>query len=228
MGRTWLGVVLVWLGLTGSAYAQGAPPAATDEVARNLFEAGRAAYDGGNYEDALSFFEQAYARAPRPQLLYNIGQAADRLRNDPKALASFKAYIAALPNAPNRVEVENRIRALERNLQAPSVATPPTATTATPAPAAPVAPTPSPAAEPMAPTPQQTAAAAPSPDPLQTPVPRASDNGGVTSKWWFWTAIGAVVVGGVVTAIALSSGDTTQGPLVGNSGVTATTLRGAP
>lgn len=31
------------------------------------------------------------------------------------------------------------------------------------------------------------------------------EQGSVTSKWWFWSTIGAVVAGGVVTAIALSS-----------------------
>src|SRR6185369_956145 len=31
-------------------------------------------------------------------------------------------------------------------------------------------------------------------------------SGPVYSKWWFWTIVGAVVVGGVVTAVALTSG----------------------
>ena len=26
------------------------------------------------------------------------------------------------------------------------------------------------------------------------------------TRWWFWTIVGVVVVGGVVTAVALSSG----------------------
>jgi hypothetical protein len=46
-------------------------------------------------------------------LLYNIGLAADRVRQNERALEAFRAYLAALPDADNRVEVENRVRALE-------------------------------------------------------------------------------------------------------------------
>lgn len=72
---------------------------ADDEVARGLFQAGKAAYQGGKYEDALSFLEQAHARSGRPELLFNIGQAADRLRQDEKALEVFRAYLTQVPSA---------------------------------------------------------------------------------------------------------------------------------
>lgn len=174
---------------SGRVHAQ----ASSDEVARNLFHAGKAAYDEGNYQDALQFFEQAYARSQRSALLYNIGQAADRLRLDDKAIESFRAYLAATPDAPNRVEVENRIRALEHSRAASASA-----------------------AAAVAPTPEQTARAAEPPAPVASaPLTDNADaeGGGVTSKWWFWTAIGAVVVGGVVTAVALSAGGDDANPM---------------
>src|SRR3954452_7742943 len=59
-----------------------------DDHARKFFEAGRAAYDVGNYTEALNHFQQAYELSERPQLLYNIGQCADRLRLDETALAA--------------------------------------------------------------------------------------------------------------------------------------------
>ena len=39
------------------------------------------------------------------------------------------------------------------------------------------------------------------------PAPQQpASSGPVYTKWWFWTLIGVVVVGGVVTAVALGSG----------------------
>jgi hypothetical protein len=66
-----------------------------------------------------------------------------------------------------------------------------------------------------APVPHLTSA----PEPTRGPVvdPRPLDPGekpvGLTHKWWFWTIVGAAVVGGVVAAVALSrSGGTTGCP----------------
>lgn len=200
---SWLVLVVLCLAQMGRAPLASAQEQATasadDEVARNLFQAGKAAYESGDYEGALEFFEKAHARSHRPQLLYNIGQAADRQRNDLKALAAFRAYLAAVPDAENRAEVENRIRALER--------------------------THNPYA---APTPSETAHASVQTDVSTAPVEAtASDDTPLTGQWWFWTAIGGGAVVAVIAVIALSSGDTTQGPLDSNTGVSAMTLTGA-
>ena len=93
-------------------------PPANEEVARNLFQAGKSAYQAGNYRDALTFFEQAYERSGRAALLYNVGQAADRLRQDDKAIESFTKYLEQTPDAPNRAEVEQRLQALREARQA--------------------------------------------------------------------------------------------------------------
>jgi len=39
-------------------------------------------------------------------------------------------------------------------------------------------------------------------------APKSAGQAPVYKRWWFWTAIGAVVAGGVVTAVVLSSGTT--------------------
>jgi tetratricopeptide (TPR) repeat protein len=179
-----------------AASAADAPaPSADDEVARGLFQAGKAAYEAGKYEDALSFFEQAHARSGRPQLLFNIGQAADRLRRDEKALEAFRAYLAQVPDAANRIEVEARVRQLELWVDQRSKDT---------APIAPIV---------TAPTPAETAEQAPattSEDPAFTESDRPESEP-VTSKWWFWTGIGAVVVGGTAVALAVAlGGDETE------------------
>ena len=126
MGRSSTRLCAAWclgvLALSGAgrAYAQtGAEPAPLaadaaapalqadqDREARFLFEAGRTAYDAGRYREALGHFQHAYDLSQRPQLLYNVGQAADR------------------PAVEARIKVLREVRAEK---QAATAATAPTA-----------------------------------------------------------------------------------------------------
>ncbi|MDH5670907.1 MAG: hypothetical protein OEZ06_02100 [Myxococcales bacterium] len=96
-------------------------PSERDRKARERFEQGRSAYEEGRYRDAWEHFREAYLLSGRPQLLYNVGQSADRLRLDAQALDAFRLYLKHLPDAENRREVENRIRALEARQQGDAV-----------------------------------------------------------------------------------------------------------
>ncbi len=112
--------------MTSSAAAQSAPEAtgtsgfvassSGDEDARAMFQTGRDAYARGDYENALEAFRQAFEMSNRPELLFNIGQAADRLRRDRDARDAFQAYLRAVPDAANRVEVEARLRVLREEI----------------------------------------------------------------------------------------------------------------
>ena len=88
----------------------------SDEEARHLFEAARRAFDDGRLEEALDLFQRSYERSERPQLLYNIGTTADRLRRNELALESFEAYLEAIPDAPERANIEARIRVIRQEL----------------------------------------------------------------------------------------------------------------
>lgn len=101
-----------------------------DRQARLEFEYGRKAYDEGDYRGAWGFFHKAYRLSGRAQLLYNIGQAADRLGYDADASSAFRMYLEKLPAAENRREVENRIRALEERVARSPRAPGPAAATA--------------------------------------------------------------------------------------------------
>jgi hypothetical protein len=103
---------------TAGAQADVDSPAAADEEARLLFEAGARAFEDGRFEVALERFREAYELSHQPALLYNIGQSADRVRLDREALEAFEAYLAAVPGARNRREVEGRVAALRRILEA--------------------------------------------------------------------------------------------------------------
>ena len=205
--------VLVFIGLltgTASALAQGAAQidqgAPSEEAAKALYAAARAEYDAGHFKEALLHFQDAYNQSMRPQLLYNVGLAADRLRFNTTALDAFERYLKELPNAENRAEVENRIKALREIIDREAAASR--------APAA-------------------VAAAAPVPqgnDARTSVSPARSDQqeatgGGLLSQWWFWTAAGVVVAGATTGIIIASSGDTVGKPLTGTDGVVVQTLR---
>jgi tetratricopeptide (TPR) repeat protein len=188
------------------ARAQDKSARGRDETARGLFQAGKAAFASGNYEDALQYFEQSYARSGRPQLQYYIGLAADRLRQDDKTLAAFRAYLEQVPSADNREEVEGRIRALEK-AQAERNAAPASA-----------------------PAPEQVARASEDDHGARAVDPAATDDAPaakpVTQRWWFWAGLGAVVIGGVIAAVAVSGGgERASQPFESRTGVTVMTLR---
>lgn len=164
------------------------PDAARDAEGRALFDAGRVAYDDGRYEDALGYFQRAFDLSGRPGLLFNIGSAAERVRNDRLALESYRKYLEALPEAPNRGFVEKRIRFLERTVAEPAEGE---------------------ASSPVIPSPEQAARSvsvtSPSPSLPAGSPPRDDARGGVTGRWWFWTAIGVVAVAAAATGIVLAT-----------------------
>jgi hypothetical protein len=83
-----------------------------EEEAHSLFEAGRLAYSAGHFADARDDFERAYDLSGRPELLYNIGQCADRLRDDAAAIDAFERYLGAVQEPANGEEVLRRLVAL--------------------------------------------------------------------------------------------------------------------
>jgi tetratricopeptide (TPR) repeat protein len=79
-----------------------------------LFEAGKQAYWAGRYADALEYFERAEKLSKRPELLYDIGAAADRLRDDERALSALEAFLEADPSSPLAGHVRSRVEVLRR------------------------------------------------------------------------------------------------------------------
>ena len=171
-----------------------------DQEARHIFESGRIAYDAGRYRDALDYFQRAYKMSNRPQLLFNIGQAADRLRMDGVALNAFEQYLRELPGASNSEHVEKRMTALRLAIHRD-------------------------AAGPQTHPDLKVRPAAADSDVDSTRVDESSGTGGVTTKWWFWTAIG-VGVAAIVTAVAMTAndGDSVGDPTPGNTGLIVATL----
>ena len=89
----------------------------TDEVRREV-ELAREHYANGRDKEALTAFEHAYKASKRPQLLYNIGVVADRMRADGRAIRAYEAFIAALPDAPEAAVAQVRSESLREALLA--------------------------------------------------------------------------------------------------------------
>lgn len=106
-------VTFCWAVLVPVVDAQ-AQDADAETRARRLYEVGEAAFAEGEYEVALDLLRSAYELSPRPALLYNMGICADRLRRDSEAITYYSQYLERFPSAPNRADVEARVRALRQ------------------------------------------------------------------------------------------------------------------
>jgi tetratricopeptide (TPR) repeat protein len=96
---TWLPSVLACV---GPARGQASRAQASEEVAaRQEFELGREAYDHGSFANVLAHFERAYALQPRPELLYNVGRAADSDGRPGRAIEAYSSYLESNPDADN-------------------------------------------------------------------------------------------------------------------------------
>jgi tetratricopeptide (TPR) repeat protein len=198
-----------------TARAQGQPapapaPAAGDDAlnqAKTHFEAGKNAYNAGDYVSAIREFKAAEALRPSPILDYNIGLANEKLGKKRVAVKYYKKYVDGMPNASNRAQVEASIAQLEKEIAA---APPPT--NAPPAQVEQPSDMPPPS-NPNAPPPTYSSydpyASTPPPYPVQGQAPPKKK-----SYWW----VALIVVGGallltgvIVYAVLVTSSVSTAG-----------------
>src|SRR4029078_1977156 len=94
-----------------------APARAQDaEKARQLFQQGSKYYDLGQFDKAIEAWQQGYDQKPDPGFLYNIAQAYRQKQDAAKAIFFYKGYLRNSPKAKNREEVEQKIAALQKQL----------------------------------------------------------------------------------------------------------------
>lgn len=97
-----------------TAYAQPKPD--KDTQAKDLFSKGDTAYAEGRYEEALAAFQEAYGLSNRPQLLFNISNALERLGRYPEAVAALDKYLAS-GKAKDRDVVQKRLANLKKRVE---------------------------------------------------------------------------------------------------------------
>ena len=170
----------IGLGLAVLACAAAAHAQSNDDIsrARTHFEAGRALYQLGNYDEALREFAAGYELAPRPQFLLNLGQCYRKLDNLEQARAMYQRYLHDAPvSDPERPQAQQILAEIDRQIADKQAAA---AAAAAPPPTAPTGTTAAPASAPAA-TATLTAAA-----PARKPW--------IKRNWWI-IPVGAAVVG---------------------------------
>jgi hypothetical protein len=206
------GIVLACLLAGGTAVAR----EHTSDARHHLQKANELA-EQGKCAAAVREYTAAYQKLHDPIVLFNRAECYRRLGESAKAADDYRGFLAGFPAAPNRAEIEARIAALDKAAAAPPPRpSPPVARApAQPPPAAVLRPEPPPApvAPPRAPAPNE----AVGPMPFLPPPPSAS-GGGTTlveaprstpgetpaseaksgSRWWLWTTLAIVAVGGGV------------------------------
>lgn len=213
--RQWVvwGTLVAALVAGAPSSASGAePPESPDAAARRHYEAGRKAFDLGEFDKAIVAYKEAYKLKPDPAFLFNIAQSC-RLSNDPAQAAFFyRSYLRNRPDAPNRDEVEERIKQMDEAARKTGGAGPtPNAQPAGPPSPPPVSPPPSGGGS----DPPRTdgPSLAPPPPADQSPIATVATTGPVSQeprpfymKPWVWGVAGAVVVGVVVGIVVASGG----------------------
>lgn len=150
---------------------------AADQTARAFFQTGKAHFDVGEWEAALTDFLEAYRLSQRPALLFNIFSCYERMGDAQNAADYLDRYLA-LGTVPD-ADRETLTRKLENLKQrAATAATVQKAPAETPAPAA-------------------------APAPVVPAAKSKTDEGGLL---WTWVAGGAAVAslaaGGVLLGLA--------------------------
>jgi tetratricopeptide (TPR) repeat protein len=143
------------------------------EQARTLYESGTAHYNLGELTEALTDFQSAYRLVHEPTLLFNIAQCYRRMEQPQKAAELYRAYRRESPDAANRAEVDRLIHEMDERAPAPT----------------------QPILTPIDDPTTLTARSQPAP-----PPPRKAP---LYKRWWLWTAVGALVVGGVAVGLGV-------------------------
>ena len=88
------------------------------QKARDLFTQGNTFFDLGQFDQAIDAWQKGYQLKNDPGFLYNIAQAYRMMGDAQKAIFFYKRYLSNAPKAHNRVEVEQKIEALQKQLSA--------------------------------------------------------------------------------------------------------------
>jgi tetratricopeptide (TPR) repeat protein len=163
--------------------------------ARQLFELGRSRFNIDDYEGAMQVFKQAYLYDPKPLFLYNLGATAAKLNRTAEAIEYYERFIREAPTAPQRDKAERKIAELKEQLAREEAQKPAREAERPPPTKAP--------AETVAPAP-------PLGQPAAAVEARAAPRRSRTGLYVALGIVGALVVGGVVTAVVLTQ--TSSGP----------------
>jgi len=112
------------------AWSQAKETADNKAAAKEHYQRGTSFYDLGRYDDAIKEFEAAYQLKNDPAFLYNLAQSYRQAGKHEQAVHFYKTYLRYVPKAPNKADIEEKIKAEEQLLaQGGGGTTPPPVTT---------------------------------------------------------------------------------------------------
>jgi tetratricopeptide (TPR) repeat protein len=167
-----------------------APPADAEAVPASPQEAemqtqralGHRLFRLGRYEEAVAAFRRAYEIKADARLLYDIAECYREVGAVDQALFYYDRYLAGWPEAFDRAEVEEKVGELENRRGNPAA-------------------------------PHVAGARRSRPIMVTEPPPsKPKQQPHAWQRWWFWTAIGVGVLGGIGAAV-LSSGSGNTAPM---------------
>jgi tetratricopeptide (TPR) repeat protein len=94
-------------------FAAGGAAAAPIDDAKKAFAEGKAAFERGDYDAALSAYQRANTILPAPNLYFNIGVTYERLGRYQEAALAFDKYLelAGAPQADEDRDFQEKLRA---------------------------------------------------------------------------------------------------------------------
>lgn len=87
-----------------------------------FLKAGNDAYENGEFEKALPFFERAYDILPKPVIHYKMGLAHERAGNPKEAIQYYRRFLEQRPDSDKRGKVEESIQKLQDQVDTRSTA----------------------------------------------------------------------------------------------------------
>jgi len=165
----------------------------------------------GDVDKGAEILADLYVDTNDAAYIYNSGRCFEQNGKNDQAVLRFKEYLRKAKNLPKSEAeaVQKKIEELQGGASKHEAETAPM-----PTPAAPPSTTPAAAPLPVAAVPPS-AAVATSTDPLgisQSAPPEPPESPPVYKRWWFWTGVGAVIAGGVVTGVLLSKKSAPKSP----------------
>jgi hypothetical protein len=198
--------------------AHAGPPDAAARESRRHFQAAEAQFKAGAFDAALAEYQAGYDAKPLPGFLINIAQCQRRLGDLKTARATYQKFVMVAPDSPLVPQAKAMVAELDKLLADLSNAPNANATvTSNGSKEGDDAQKDMPAEVDTATAPPVVTAAVPvepsvatsAPVLVATPTPADAAPAPAGRRWWLWGTIGAVVVGGAVTAFVLSTGGTT-------------------
>ena len=112
MVRIWwllLSLAVAVIAVPGMSSAENAESVGVKNRATQAFKAGR-------FDEAAKLFEEAFDLNPLGNLLYNIAFCYEKSGNKTAAIKFYKRFLDAVPGAPQKTELLERISRLARTL----------------------------------------------------------------------------------------------------------------